>query len=177
MHKFLSNIFILSGAFLLLFACYLTYLRYSPNKLAFAQLPETVSTHKSVYPQRLTIESAHIDVTVYPTKLKENKWPTSTSGISYVETSSLPGKPGNGVFYGHNWSSLLGNLPKVTPGDEIDVQMSDGSTKKFIVEYTDAVKPDMTAIINQTSDTRITIYTCTGFLDSKRFVVVAKYLE
>jgi sortase (surface protein transpeptidase) len=51
--------------------------------------------------------------------------------------------------------------------------MNDGVKKEFKVEYTATVDPSQTYIIDNTKDTRITLYTCTGFLDSKRFVVVA----
>lgn len=89
----------------------------------------------------------------------------------------MPGEPGNSILYGHNWTSLFGNLPKTKPGERVDIGFSDGSMQQFIVEYTSIVSPDEIEIIEQTEDTRITLYTCTGFLDSKRFVVVAKLPE
>mgnify|MGYP001582109046 CR=1 FL=1 len=174
MRKFLSNVLIVAGMVLLIMASYMIYLRYSPKKLAFAQTPEVVVSHQSVTPVRLIIPAADIDTPIIPNKIENNKWPTSNDGILYLSTSSTPGEQGNSVFYGHNWSGILGNLPQVIPGNEIRIKMSDGSTQEFIVEYTDVVEPTLTAIINQTSDSRITIYTCTGFFDSKRFVVVAK---
>lgn len=77
-------------------------------------------------------------------------------------------------MYGHNWTSILGNLPKVKTGDVITVTMHDGKKKDFRIEYTAVVTPDQDYIIDNTNDVRLTLYTCTGFLDSKRFVVVAK---
>lgn len=174
MRTFLSNILIGMGMALLIMASYLMYLRYSPKKLAFAEAPQMANQTTDVRPTRMIIESANISVQIEEATIKNNRWPTSHSGVSYLSTSAVPGQKGNSVFYGHNWSGILGDLPKVVPGNIIRIDMSDGSVRQFIVEYTDTVEPSLTAIINQTSDSRITIYTCTGFLDSKRFVVVAK---
>ena len=77
-------------------------------------------------------------------------------------------------MYGHNWKSLLYDLPSVKPGQKLYVTMQNGSKQAFEVEYTATVEPSDTYVIDKTDDTRLTIYTCTGFLDSKRFVVVAK---
>jgi hypothetical protein len=64
--KFLSNILILCGVFLLIMASYLLHLRYSPKKLAFAQAPEVTISNQSVTPVKLTIESAEISVPITP---------------------------------------------------------------------------------------------------------------
>ena len=80
-------------------------------------------------------------------------------------------------MYGHNWTSLLKNLPQVRTGERVYVIMEDGTKREFKIEYTATVNSDQTYIIDNTPDTRITIYTCVGFLDSKRFVVVAKPLS
>ena len=96
--------------------------------------------------------------------------------MSYLATSPLPGHKGNSILYGHNWKSLLLDLPKVKPGQSVFITNHNGTKQRFIVEYTAVVDPSQTYIIDATNDTRITLYTCTGFLDSKRFVVVAKPL-
>jgi len=67
----------------------------------------------------------------------------------------------------------LGKLPKVKPGQEITIVFTDGSSKIFTIEYTSVVTPDQTHILNPTADSRITLYTCTGLFDNKRFVVTA----
>lgn len=52
--------------------------------------------------------------------------------------------------------------------------MSDGTTRTFTIDQTAVISPTQASVVNPTLDTRLTIYTCTGFLDTKRFVVVAK---
>jgi sortase (surface protein transpeptidase) len=67
----------------------------------------------------------------------------------------------------------LGRLPKIKNEDIIQIKLSNGEHRNFKVIYTYTVTSDQTHILGQTEDARITIYTCTGFLDFKRFVVVA----
>jgi LPXTG-site transpeptidase (sortase) family protein len=76
-------------------------------------------------------------------------------------------------LYGHNWSALLGSLPKIKPGDKIKIILSNGQEKNFVVKYTSIVAPSDTKILSDSADSRITLYTCAGFLDSKRFVATA----
>ena len=60
------------------------------------------------------------------------------------------------------------------PGDRIEIAFSDGSIREFVVAYTTTVNPGQVEILKDSEDSRLTLYTCTGFLDSKRFVVTAK---
>ena len=55
--------------------------------------------------------------------------------------------------------------------------MSNGEERNFLVEYTSVVDPNQTYILSQTKDKGITLYTCTGFLDTKRFVVTATLIN
>lgn len=175
MKNFLSNFFLILSFLSLLFGLYLIQLRYSPRKLAFNNLQYNQEIISKLYsPTELIIKSANIHLPVISAKIVNNTWETTDKGASYLASSAEPGKTGNSVFYGHNWTSLLGNLPRVKPGDSVQVVMNNGERRNFRVEYTAIVTPDQTQIIEQTYDKRVTIYTCTGFLDSKRFVVVAK---
>ena len=59
-------------------------------------------------------------------------------------------------------------------GDEIKIVYDGGAEKSFEVFFTQVVGPNQSSILNPTEDRRITLYTCSGFLDQARFVVVAK---
>jgi len=132
----------------------------------------TASTH--ILPIRFQIPSVGIDLPVVPVQLSNNIFPTTDKGISYLVSSPIPGETGNSVFYGHNWTSLMGNLVNVHPGEPIIITFSNHTEKKFVIAYTITVTPDETHILKDTADHRITVYTCTGFLDSKRFVAVGE---
>ena len=149
------------------------------NRLKFKNYPVTATVTKSVSAvvkksqQRIVINDLGINLALIPAQIKNDKWDTTNMGASYLVSSPLPGETGNSIIYAHNWASLFGNLTRAKPGEEVDITTADGSVKKFIIEYTSVVTPDESNILSQTKDKRITLYTCTGFLDSKRFVVVA----
>lgn len=174
MKKLLSHTLLLLGFLLIAFSAYLIYLRHSSFPLTFEKRPTSIHALSYITPSKIEIPSINIILPVIPAYIEDKKWDTTQVGVSFLATSPVPGQKGNSVFYGHNWTSLLGNLPQVKPGELIVITLQNGDKKRFQIEYTAIVNPDQTYIIDATNDSRITLYTCTGFLDSKRFVVVAK---
>lgn len=120
----------------------------------------------------LDIPSAHIALPVYSASITGTTWQTTKRGVSYLSTSPLPGEQGNSVLYGHNWPNLLQPLHLVKPGDSIFVTRL-GKTTRFIVKYVTVVEADEHSVYAGSTNTKLTIYTCTGFLDTKRLVVTA----
>ena len=168
-----SKFLILSGLLLLLFGSYLVFQRYSPKTLEFKNLNLVKSSSSKLTPVRIIIPSQKIDNAVFGAQITNGQWETTDKGISFLASSPVPGSQGNSILYGHNWESLLGKLVNVKPGQEIQIVMDNGQVRTFIVQFTSIVDPNETHILSQTKDNRITIYTCTGFLDSKRFVAIA----
>lgn len=107
----------------------------------------------------------------------DNRWTVAESGVSYLTTSAMPGNIGNSVMYGHNKAKILGGLPYVVKGDPIYVVMTDGRSIRYEVFETKQIKPTQVEILNQSEDSRLTIYTCSGFLDTARFVVISKQIS
>jgi len=180
MKNFFANILLIAGVILFVVSSYLIFERYNPNRLSFADyIPSegNTSVDQSTKPEFLLIPELGVKQAIVPAQKNGSKWETTTKGVSYLSTSPMPGEVGNSIFYGHNWPSILGSIVNIKPGQEIAVVFSDGSVKKFSVEYTQIVEPTQASILDQTSDKRITLYTCTGFLDTKRFVVTAFYQD
>lgn len=169
----ISKVFIALGVLLLVFAGLLTYQRYNPKRLEFKNVKISHIKPSEIAPIAISIPSQNIKNSIYPAKIENNNWETTDKGVSYLASTPIPGEKGNSIFYGHNWQSVLGNLTKVKPGQEIIITLNNGELKKFTINYTSIVSPDDSHILDQSQDNRITIYTCTGFLDSKRFVAVA----
>ncbi len=173
--KFLGSILIFSGILLLAFTSLLIYQRQSPERLSFTNIEKlkSQSVKKADNPNRIIIEKIGVDLPIIASEIRDNNWPTSSTGISYLTTSSAPGSVGNSVLYGHNWQSILGNLYKINPGDEIKIRNADDQILRFVVTTTQVVDKTQSSVLNNTEDSRITLYTCTGFLDQKRLVVTA----
>lgn len=158
---------IVLGVGLLVFGGYLVWERYTPK---LTPLESRVSL--SPYPTSIAIPKIGVILPILPSEYKNNKFQTTKDGVSYLLTSPAPGTVGNSVMYGHNWPNLLGKLPQVMPGDKIIVSHG---TKKIIysVIFTYVVNANETHIHKNTNDTRLTLYTCTGLFDTKRFVITA----
>ncbi len=169
MKRYFDTLFIGLGLFFLGFGCFLVWERQSPRQLVFA-MPSDSST---VTPIRLSIQSIDLDLPILSAPIQDGKWAITKDGVSYLSTSPLPGTLGNSVFYGHNWANLLGNLGQVKTGDEVIVSLSNGQVVEYRIHFISVVTPDETHIYQNTADYRLTLYTCTGLLDSKRLVVTA----
>jgi LPXTG-site transpeptidase (sortase) family protein len=148
---------------------------FNPHRLDFTHQPAQITSKFTVLPIRLVIADLNIDLPVIPSQIINGAWMTTPAGVSYLTASARPGQPGNSIFYGHNWPVILGNLLQAKVGQDILVYNSDGSQKLFKIQLIKEVKPDDTSILLSTFKPVLTIYTCSGFLDSRRFVVVAGF--
>lgn len=179
MTNFASKFLTAFGILLIFFGIFLFWERTNPNRLAFSlnsfqkESFQNQTNPTVTEPKKITIKDLNISLPIIPAKMKKGDWETTTKGVSYLSDSPLPGERGNSILYGHNWSNILGNLTKIKKGQKIDITFNNGSTKTFKVEDISIVDWNQTYVLNQTKDTRITLYTCTGFLDRKRFVVTA----
>jgi sortase (surface protein transpeptidase) len=177
---FWANLFLMLGLISFISFSYLMIQRYNPQNLAF-DLPETIAAsdhgNSELQPIGLKITAIDLALSITPAEIENNKWQAFPNAISYLKTTAIPGAKGNSVLYGHNWPNLLADLKKVKPGDNINIIYSDNSSKDFEVEYVTKVSPSETSILKDSPDNRITLYTCAGFLDSERLVVIAKLLN
>ena len=163
------------GLTCLFLAGLLIWQRTNPNRLKFnlRQPPQETTASASHLPISLVIKDLNLKLPIIPATLTGDRWPTTNQGVSYLTSSPVPGDTGNSVLYGHNWPNLLGPITKLKPGQQLEVTFSDQSSQSFTIAYTAVVTPDQTHILDQSSDSRLTLYTCIGFLDRKRFVITA----
>lgn len=172
--KFLARLFILLGIAGFILASYLIWERNNPNRLAFKNY---VGNYKNVKasnpPTRIIIRDLSIDIPIYPAKVVTDQWETTSQGASYLLSSPIPGARGNSIIYAHDWVSLFGPLLSAKAGQKVEIQYEDKSKKIFTIQSTSVVPSDRASILAPTDDKRITLYTCTGFLDSQRMVAVA----
>jgi LPXTG-site transpeptidase (sortase) family protein len=173
--KFFSFLLSVFGVFCLLFSVFLYWQRVNPNRLAFAsesQIKDSSYVSASP-PTEVLILDVNIDLAIFPAQIHKGVWETTTKGASYLVTSPIPGQMGNSIIYAHNFTNLFGSLPKVKVGEKVLINYANFSEKTFTIKYIFQVTPQDTSILSPSTDSRLTLYTCSGFLDSKRFVVVA----
>lgn len=154
---------------------------------AISQLPPTV-TIKAAEPQAgASDQEIHKPTKIYIPKMKrilavsdgyyiDKRWTVAETGVSFYTDSAIPGH-GNSVLYGHNRKGILGGLWRVDSGDYIYLILANGHFVKYQVSEEKEIKPTQVEILAKTSDSRLTLYTCSGFLDTARFVVVGNQVE
>lgn len=176
------RLLVLIGFILYGFGIYLIWQRNNPDRLAFSNFTAPSEIKKTPYnpsekksPVAISIPDVRINLPLYPSRIINDVWETTTEGASYLVSSPIPGAKGNSIVYAHDWNNLFGNLLYVEPGIKVIVEYSDGSKSEFIIESTKVVAYNDASVLNDTDEPVLTLYTCTGFLDSQRFVAVAKY--
>ena len=101
-------------------------------------------------------------------------------GIWHRPNTVTPDKSGNAVFVGHRFTyadaSVFYNLDKVKTGDKL-VAVWQGKIYVYKVTETKVVPADAVQIEGQTSDTRLTLYTCEPLWSTKNRLVVTGTLE
>lgn len=174
--EWMAKTFLLIGVVSTFALGYLVWQRQQPLRLEFRGDLSGLSTRQPAEykkPMVIRINDLQIDAPILPATIVKGKWEATDKGVSYLITSPVPGESGNSIIYGHNYPNILGRLVRARPGQKIVIGYDDGSATQFIIKYTATVGPEQTYILGDTSDVRLTIYTCAGFLDRKRFVVVA----
>lgn len=178
---YLARFLIIVGIFLSTIGLYFFWEQNNPNRLAFHNYEysksETQMIEKDNLPTNIRIPELNLDLQVVPAEIKGQDWKTTKDGVSYLVSSPVPGEEGNSVMYAHNWAGLFRDLPQIKAGNVVEVEYADKTKKKFAIAYTLEVSPDDISVLQSSNDKRLTLYTCSGFLDSKRFIAVAMLQE
>ena len=136
---------------------------------------------ETVNPETPQEETAEGTIAVQETDVEEVKesevvggyWEVFDSVVGWGKGSSPPGYQGNQILFAHVREGLFGNLDKIKLDDNIYV-FNESRWYSYFVKEIKEVYPGETEVIEQTEDERLTLYTCSGFRDEKRLVVVAE---
>lgn len=170
-------IFLLGLVFSGTFFSLKVYHSWQRRVLSFSQpLPKVEEKEKdpNKLPQRIIIPKRKIDLPIEETEIKSGEWQVSATGASYLTQSALPGEKGNVIIYGHNRSHLFGPLKWVRKGEEVILENKKEEVFYYEIMETKIVSPDQIEVLLPTEEPILTLYTCFGFLDRQRFVVVGK---
>lgn len=171
----LAFVLIIFGAGLIFWVTYQHIWESGPQKISQSQAVEQRIKANSK-PTKIYIPKLQRTLDISDGYVENNRWKVATTGVSYLTTSGTIGKVGNAVIYGHNTTNILGGLWMVQTGDFVEVTDNNGKVYKYEIFERKEIKPSEVEILNQTNDARLTIYTCSGFLDSARFVIVGRYV-
>lgn len=165
----LGIIFILGGAGLFKRTNSETFASEPVRIEGFKVTPESVEK----VPQRILIPELSIDLTVKNSKLVGGYWQVFGDAAGWGEGSGLPGEVGNQVIFAHARRGLFLPLRDIKNGSKVYV-LSKEKWYEYEVKEIKEVRPTEVQVIAPTQDETLTLYTCSGFSDSRRLIVIAK---
>jgi sortase (surface protein transpeptidase) len=140
MRNILANFLIGIGIMFILASAFLLWQRHNPKRLEFEGLEEISlgqagkSSEKALTVLSIPeIPELQITLPIVSAKYSNGKLETTSKGISYLSNSGVPGEIGNGIFYGHNWTNLLGNLTRAKTGQTVEIYYADGTKDSFVI--------------------------------------------
>ena len=168
-NSFKQNYLIISG--LLLISVFLVWRYHQVRILSFNTSEVAKISNIGLKPVHIKSYPIGIDVEIKPAVISKGVWPIFPDTAGYVTNEN------NIIIYGHNKNDILGPLRWIKEGALVEILDNAGQTHKYEVVKTDTVEPDNLSYIFPSTSELLTIYTCTGFLDSKRFIVVAERVK
>jgi len=123
-------------------------------------------------PISISIPSVKINLPIEETTITNGTWSISSIGASHLSTSGRPTEKGAIILYAHNTLDRFGPIRWLAKGKEIIIKTDDGKSHTYVISKTFDVYPDQLDVFDQKTETLI-LYTCTGFADLKRFIVIA----
>jgi LPXTG-site transpeptidase (sortase) family protein len=124
-------------------------------------------------PTRVMLPSLGIDLPVKEASVVKGYWEIFPDVAGWGKGSAYPEENGNTVIFAHARDGLFAPLKKAKIGMTIYMMTRDKWYSYSINEIRE-VLPSQTEVIAKTDYSVLTLYTCTGFSDSKRLIVIAK---
>ena len=131
-------------------------------------------------PVRIVIPKLKVDLEIAKSEVIAGFWQVFSDKAGWGEGSGIPGKSGNQVIFAHAKENLFLPLNNTDLGTRIYIYTknlsADGNFSAYEYEVVEIkeVFPNQVETIAPTEDETLTLYTCTGFNDAKRLIVVAK---
>jgi len=166
-------VFLILGLFLI--ALFSGWRFYNARILSFKTDNVSASSEtQSSNPVSISIPAIELALPVEESAIVDGVWQISYQGASHLDKSADPGEGGNIVIYGHNKNLLFGPIRWLKEGDLIEIRNEEGVLYNYRVVKTVITTPDDIEYVLPKSEEILTLYTCTGLLDSKRHIVLAK---
>lgn len=127
-------------------------------------------------PLRVIIPSVSIDLPIRPAQVIKGKWEVFEDSASFGLGSASPGTVGNSVVFAHARKGYFLPLRGIKKDNLIYIL----TTRDWYTYRVDTIKevlPTDISVIAPTDDETLTLYTCSGFADSKRIIVAAKRIK
>ncbi|MFC1653664.1 sortase domain-bontaining protein [Patescibacteria group bacterium] len=166
--------FVLVG--LLLISLVTIHRVYNVKRLSFNTADEHLIISDNPPPVFMEIPKFKVKKNITPASISNQIWQIDEHNANHLSTSASPGDNGNIVIYGHNSNIVFGPLRWVSVGDEVEITSADDIKYKYIISEIIETDADDIQWVSPKQEEILTLYTCSGFLNKKRHVVVARPL-
>lgn len=122
----------------------------------------------------IRIPKVDIDLPVIETVIVNDTWQIADNGISHLAISGRPGENTTIIMYGHNTDDRFGPIRWLSIGDTITLINTQNKTFAYKIAKITTVDPSNTKILTSQKGATLILYTCTGFADLQRYVIIAK---
>lgn len=137
--------------------------------------PQNKTGVGGILPVGIEIPSLNLKLTVTESSITDGMWEVADKMVNHLDVSGKVGQ-GNTVLYAHNTKNLFGSLRWIKPGAEVVLLDKDTVSYRYRVNQVVVVKPGEISYVLPKDEETLTLYTCTGFFDSQRLVVIARPL-
>lgn len=128
---------------------------------------------KAVHPiLRIIIPSRKIDLPIVEAKVVAGYWEVAETTASHGVGSAYPAENGNVVIFAHARAGMFLPLRDIKV-DELVYILGYEKWYRYRVVRTKLVDPKDVEVIAPTETETLTLFTCSGFMDSKRLIVTA----
>lgn len=124
-------------------------------------------------PTRILIPDLKIDLLVKEALVKNGYWEVFSDAAGFGAGSAYPEEDGNQVIFAHARQGMFAPLKDAKTGQNIMVFTRD-KWYSYTISDIKEVLPNQLEVIAPTKEAILTLYTCSGYADSKRLIVVAK---
>lgn len=131
------------------------------------------SNQAQYFPTHLVAGSV-VDTPVALGYYQDGTWTNNLQSSVYLFGSGVPSQKGKTIIYGHNIDAIMGRLSQIQVGDPIILTLKNGGQKKYRVTQSFQVNLTETGVLQQTPTETLLLYTCYGWLDSQRWIVLAE---
>jgi LPXTG-site transpeptidase (sortase) family protein len=136
--------------------------------------PKVIPVEKKyAIPTHITIPKVGIDLATEETAIRHGAWQISDIGASHLTDSARPGEDGPIIMYSHNTNERFGPIRWLSKGEEIKIKTADGKEHAYKITQTMTVSPSKMDVFTQRRGETLILYTCDGFADLERFIVIA----
>lgn len=124
-------------------------------------------------PKRIIIPDIDIDLVVKEAKVVNGYWEVFSDSAGFGSGSTYPNEVGNTVIFAHARKGLFLPLKSSVVGQKVYL-LTQEKWFSYTINEVKVILPNQIEVIAPTKEAVLTMYTCSGFADSKRLIVIAK---